>query len=175
MNTNFKIKLLQNLSNRKANQGFTLIELLVVVIIIGVLAAIALPNLLGQVAKGRQAEAKSNLGALNRAQQAYVAEKGAFALVTPSTSAVGVKVAWQYYSIAEGTSANTGYTATAQAVPQYQNDIKNYASAITKDTSSNIFSIICESSGTAAAGGGVLITLTTNTAPSCITGSNQVN
>jgi len=175
MNTNFKIKLLQNLSNRKANQGFTLIELLVVVIIIGVLAAIALPNLLGQVAKGRQAEAKDNLGAINRGQQAYVSEKGTFGTITNTDSAVGVKVAWQYYSIAEGVTDNTGYTATAQAVPQYENDIKNYASAVTKDTSNSVFTIICESSGTASAAGAVAITLTTSAAPSCLANTNQVN
>ncbi|NJL10791.1 MAG: general secretion pathway protein GspH, partial [Calothrix sp. SM1_7_51] len=47
------------------------IELLVVVIIIGVLAAIALPSLLSQVSKARQTEARNNVGAINRGQQAY--------------------------------------------------------------------------------------------------------
>lgn len=79
MNTQFKAKLLQNLANKKGNKGFTLIELLVVVIIIGVLAAIALPNLLGQVGKARESEAKSTVGAMTRAQQAFFTEKGEFA------------------------------------------------------------------------------------------------
>lgn len=52
--------LVLNLRKNKSG-GFTLIELLVVVIIIGVLAAIGLPNLLANVAKSREAEATTRI------------------------------------------------------------------------------------------------------------------
>jgi type IV pilus assembly protein PilA len=58
----------------KNKKGFTLIELMIVVAIIGILAAIAIPNFMNYQCKARQSEAKTALGTLRTLQEAYFAE-----------------------------------------------------------------------------------------------------
>lgn len=82
--------LLKRLRTPERSGGFTLIELLVVVLIIGVLAAIALPSFLNQVAKAKSAEAKAYIGSINRGQQAYRLEHDTFARTLPEL-AIGLK------------------------------------------------------------------------------------
>lgn len=58
----------------KNKKGFTLIELMIVVAIVGILAAIAIPNFLNYQAKSQQTEAKTNLGSIFTNMVAYSAE-----------------------------------------------------------------------------------------------------
>jgi type IV pilus assembly protein PilA len=62
-----------------SKKGFTLIELMIVVAIIGILAAIAIPNFLKYQAKSKQSEAKVNLKGIFTSETSYFAEQNAFA------------------------------------------------------------------------------------------------
>lgn len=62
----------------KGNQGFTLVELMVVVAIIGILAAVAIPNYQKYQARARQSEAKIALAAIYTAEKAFSTENSSF-------------------------------------------------------------------------------------------------
>jgi type IV pilus assembly protein PilA len=168
MNSAFKFKLIQALNKKNGNKGFTLIELLVVVIIIGVLAAIALPNLLGQVAKGRQAEARTNLGAINRAQQVNRVETGTFAQL----GSLPISVTGTYYTFTGPTAASaTGAVTDASAITTYQNDIRDYSGGVGQTTAGVFSSVICETVSPTAT---LVSATTTNGSAACPAGSTQV-
>jgi type IV pilus assembly protein PilA len=63
--------------------GFTLIELMIVVAIIGILAAIAIPNFLMFQLRSKTSEAKSNLAAIRTAQEGYFSEFGTYVSTGP--------------------------------------------------------------------------------------------
>ncbi len=154
MKPEFQAKFLQHLNQRKPqDEGFTLIELLVVIIIIGILAAIALPSLLAQVAKAKQAEAKQNVGALNRAQQAYFLENQAFVTGAGSLSLLGVGIKSQTVNYSYRIDGDNG-TAPAYAYNIGQANgvaLKSYlginATAIGDTNTSELLSLgfVCES------------------------------
>ena len=94
---------------RNARKGFTLIELLIVVVIIGILAAIAIPRFANTKEKAYVASMKSDLRNLVTAQEAYFSDWTTYTssltnLNASSSSGVTVTV---------GTVAGTGWNATS--------------------------------------------------------------
>ena len=59
-------------------QGFTLIELMVVIVIMGILAAVAVPKLFGMIAKSKASEVGPAAGTYVKLEQAYISEAVAF-------------------------------------------------------------------------------------------------
>lgn len=72
--------------------GFTLIEVMIVVAVIGVLAAIAYPSYVGQVAKGKRNECRAGVLQVMQQQERYFSQKNQYVKADSSTSSPAVKV-----------------------------------------------------------------------------------
>ena len=98
----------------KNNQAFTLIELLVVVLIIGILAAVALPQYQKAVEKSRATQAFTLLKSLAQAQQAYFLANGEYASnldeLDVDLSTWTGNTAWMTYSGITYTKSNADWS-----------------------------------------------------------------
>ncbi len=109
-----------------AEAGFTLVELMIVVGIIGLLAAIAVPNFISYQARSRRSEAYVNLAAVARIQSAYQAERGEFfeAGAWPDFTAYGGlstrKMNWDAAS--EAAYADLGWRPEGQVFYTYESN-----------------------------------------------------
>ena len=194
MNNVFTAKLLQNLNNKKGNKGFTLIELLVVVIIIGVLAAVALPNLLAQVGKARESEGKTGLGTITRAQQTRHFETGNFEDVADAdfeqiaNNNLSLTVDSEYFDFASDAAADGATLAVSPAIVVNSAVAPDAATAQANGTrafgsrmdfvSGNYDSIMCQTNVVGATAPAIVAPTITagaiTTAATCDAGNTQI-
>ena len=186
MKSQFKTKLIQHILNKKnGEKGFTLIELLVVIIIIGILAAIALPSFLNQAAKARQSEAKTYTGSMNRSQQAYYLEKQGFApSLTTLSLGIPTTTANYTYSTSGAAKGATGVAAAALSSALVRDQsLKAYGGAVNVATptgtgEATTLAALCEAEKATVNSGATQfttseVTIATNAAPTCVgTGTN---
>ena len=98
-------------TSMKWKKGFTLIELMIVVAIIGILAAIAIPNFLNYQCKAKQTEAKTTLGSIATCEDAYFAEYDTYTALLNAMGfvTIGANQRYSYRVVA----TTTTFTATA--------------------------------------------------------------
>jgi type IV pilus assembly protein PilA len=107
----------------QSEKGFTLIELLVVILIIGILAAIALPAFLNQRAKAQDSEAKSNVRTAQTAMETFYTDNQKYDTATKALLE-GIEPALKSANgLALSDLSATGYTV---AVTSKSNDATVY-------------------------------------------------
>jgi len=100
----------------KSRKGFTLIELMVVILIVGILAAVAIPLMRGRIDSAKWSEGKAMMGTIATALRAYGAEKGDDGTWPPSMTQLGFvagDLTGTYFDDAEFTWADAAYDSTA--------------------------------------------------------------
>jgi type IV pilus assembly protein PilE len=120
-----------NIQRIKSKAGLTLIELLMVIVIVGVLAAIAVPMYSGYMQRARRADAKIALEQVRAAQEMWRAEKGSYAIddgngtaVTKLQTTMGAPATTisNYYTWSFTVKTATAFTAQATAIGSQASD-----------------------------------------------------
>ena len=133
-------------SMEEKDQGFTLIELLVVIIIIGILAAIAIPVFLNQRKKGWDAQAKADLKNMATAEETYLTDNGSYIALTDAAVSPGALTDAGFKKSAD-TSNHVAMTSAADASSGYCLTVKSKSGTYWSYTSANAVPV---STGTSA-------------------------
>jgi type IV pilus assembly protein PilE len=97
------------ITHKKFLTGFTLLELLIVVLIIGILAAIGVPQFADSIEKAKGAEARAGLGHIQTAEKIYFAEKEYY---TTNLGDLDINLSQRYWTFTITTPTSVSFVAT---------------------------------------------------------------
>lgn len=124
-----------------SKSGFTLVELMVVAIIVAILAAVAIPLMMGNKDRAMATEAQAGLGTLRTAMQVYRAEHGGYPVITSGTVLPGYAGLTVKQGDLDGKYYKSdGYTITSSSVSNYTMQAVGYTNnppTITLDEKGN--------------------------------------
>jgi type IV pilus assembly protein PilE len=119
----------------KTNRGITLIELLIVIVIIGVLAAVAIPTYTNYMQRARRADGKTALEQLRAAQEMFRAERGGY-----STNIIQLRNTWGVPGVSgdynidfQAAATLNANTFTAEAAPNTARQLSDGSLFINQD------------------------------------------
>jgi type IV pilus assembly protein PilA len=119
------------------DEGFTLIELLVVIIIIGILAAIAIPVFLNQRKKGWDSQAKSDARNLATLQETYFTDAGHYVL---AANAAAASAALDYKKSSNVTTVViTGYDSSNASTATDTLAVGGFCAAVTSESGKTFY------------------------------------
>jgi type IV pilus assembly protein PilA len=142
--------------NKKA---FTMVELMVVVLIVGILAAVAVPLMSGRIDSAKWSEAKAAMGTIASALRSYAAEKGSFT-TAPTLANIGLTnndlngtyFSYQAYAItsasASGSQVSFVITCTAASSTRTGKPATPAVLTLTCNAANSYVATFAEGSGT---------------------------
>ena len=135
----------------KKTQGFTLIELMIVVAIIGILAAIAIPNFVAMQLRAKRSELPTNVDAIRTAEKAYEHEWDQFTACSAKPSSMPTKTQTAFgASFGDGSDWDLlGWIADGQVRGQYRVDV-NTGTSVSQNFSAQAYADI-DGDGTTSA------------------------
>jgi len=124
---------------KRTQQGFTLVELMIVIVIIGILATIAIPNLIEMMGRAKEGSTKNNMHTLQVAAEDYAVSFDGWYATVLDASHVADRLPLDFknpFDFSTGSGGAWEWRSSVQAPPTARSGIVSYA-----DSSNNSYNI----------------------------------